>query len=385
MALSASTEAIGAVSDLLSTRISARLSNLPVLVGRPSDAADVQGTRCLNLFLYRVAFDAQMRNTPVDAGQQPPLWLVLHYLISAFDSLHESESSAAHRLLGQGLVALQELNFLRPPVSMQALTRNPEPLKITFDDADPELLSKLYNGNDELFRLSAAFQVRPVMLATDAAPAYAPLVTSVGPPLNPGVAVLPSMGARLTALEPARFQAGEEVTLRGLDLGGYDTILLGGTAVVPLAGQPGDRGDVMRFRLPANTPIAAAGYAVTVSRTLPSGHLMTSSPVLGELMPVLSAVALSGPLTPANGNPGSPLFGSFTVTGAQFGGPSESIFAALYRDGAAQVQLEPSAPATATSVTFTVPSALALPAGSYRVLLRVNGQQAVNSPELLWT
>jgi hypothetical protein len=385
MALSATTEAVGAVSDLLSTRVSARLSNLPVLVGRPSDAADFQGARCLNLFLYRIAFDPQMRNTPLDAGQQPPLWLVLHYIVTAFDSLHESESPAAHRLLGQGLVALQELNFLRPGVSLQALVRNPEPLKITFDDAEPELLSKLFNGNDEQFRLSAAFQVRPVMLATDAAPSYAPLVTSVGPPASPGVVVLPSMGARLTGIEPARFQAGDVVELRGLDLGGYDRVQLGGNSIVPLAAQPGDRGDVMRFQLPANTPIAAAGYAVAVSRTLPSGHLMSSSPVLGELMPVVTAAALDGPLTPVNANPGAPLFGSFTVSGAQFGGPAESIFAALFRDGAAQIQLEPSAPATATSVAFSVPAALALPPGSYRVLLRVNGQQAATSPELVWT
>src|SRR6188768_4068955 len=120
MALSATTEAIGAVSDLLSTRISSRLSNLPVLVGRPADAVDaVDGTRCLNLFLYRIAFDASLRNTPVDPGQQPPLWLVLHYVVTAFDITHESETSAAHRLLGQGLVALQELNYLRPSVTMQ--------------------------------------------------------------------------------------------------------------------------------------------------------------------------------------------------------------------------------------------------------------------------
>jgi Pvc16 N-terminal domain len=385
MALSATTEAIGAVSELLATRVSARLSNLPVLVGRPSDAASVQGTRCLNLFLYRIVFDAQMRNTPLDAGQQPPLWLVLHYLVTAFDASHESETSAAHRLLGQGLVALQELNFLRPAVSMQALTRNPEPLKITFDDADPELLSKLFNGNDELFRLSAAFQVRPVLLVTDAAPSYAPLVTSVGPPAAPGVVVLPSMGARLTSIEPARFAAGELVTLRGLDLGGYDTIQLGGNSVTPLATQPGDRGDVMRFQLPANTPIAAAGYAVAVSRLLPSGHRMSSTPVLGELMPVVSGVVLNGALTAVNANPGAPLFGSFTVSGAQFGGPDEAIFAALFRDGQARIQLEPAAPASATSVGFTVPSAQALPPGTYRVLLRVNGQQAVNAPNLVWT
>lgn len=385
MALSATTEAIGAVSELLATRVSSRLNNLPVLVGRPSDAPSVQGSRCLNLFLYRIGFDGHLRNTPLDAGQQPPLWLVLHYIVTAFDLQHESETSAAHRLLGQGLVALQELNYLRPGVLMQALAGNPEPLKITFDEADPELLNKLFSGAEQQFRLSAAFQVRPVMLATDAAPSYAPLVTSIGPPATPGVMVLPSMGARLTSIEPARFTAGQRIALRGVDLAGYDRIRFGGNLLIPLAAEAEDRGDVLRFELPANTPIAAAGYAISVSRTLSSGHDMTSTPVLGELLPVLGGVALDGLLTPLNAAPGAPLHGSFTVSGAQFGGPLESIFAALFRDGAAQIQLEPSTPATATSVRFTVPSALALPAGSYRVLLRVNGQQASSSPELVWS
>jgi len=385
MALSASTEAIGAVSELLAMRVSSRLSNLPVLVGRPADADAVDASRCLNLFLYRVGFDGHMRNTPLDAGQQPPLWLVLHYLITAFDVDHESETSDAHRLLGQGLVALQELNYLRPSVTMQALTGNPEPLKITFDEADPELLSKLFNGSDEQFRLSAAFQVRPVMLATDAPPSYAPLVTSVGPPLTPGVVVLPSMGARLTSIEPARFRAGERVTLRGLDLGGYDRIQLGGNSIVPLAAEPGDRGDVMRFELPAATPIAAAGYAVSVARTLPSGHDTTSTPLLGELMPVVTGAALSGPLVPASGAPGAPLSGSFTVTGTQFGGPDESIFAALALDGVSRIQLQPAVPATATTLQFTVPTGLPLPPGNYLVLVRVNGQQAAEAPTLVWS
>jgi hypothetical protein len=381
MALNASTEAIGAVSELLSTRVSSRLNNLPVLVGRPSDAPDDLASRGLNLFLYRIGFDGHMRNQPLDVGQQPPMWLTLHYLLTAFDSEDESETIAAHRLLGQGLVALQELNFLRPPVTMAALTANPEPLKITFDEADAELLNKLFSGAEERYRVSAAFQVRPVMLATDAAPSYAPLVQTVGPPGNEGVMVFASMGARLTKIEPAKFIAGDTVTLQGVDLGGYDRINLGGNLLLPLAALPDDRGDVVRFQLPVNTPIAAAGYAVSVARILPTGRTMTSTPLLGELMPVVSGVALDGPLVPAGPN----LHGSFIVSGAQFGGPDESIFAALLLDGIALIQLEPSVDPSATTARFTVPEALALAPGNYGVVLRVNGQQALQTPALLWS
>ncbi|HRP27177.1 MAG TPA: DUF4255 domain-containing protein [Burkholderiaceae bacterium] len=381
MALSATTEAVGAVSELLATRVSSRLNNLPVLVGRPSDAPDDLNARGLNLFLYHVAFDGHMRNQPLDRGQQPPVWLTLHYLLTAFDAEGESETVGAHRLLGQGIVALQELNFLHAPVTAAALTGNPEPLKITFDEADADLLNKLFSGTEERYRVSVAFQVRPVMLATDAVPDYAPLVQTVGPPGNEGVMVFASMGARLTSIAPAKFVAGQTVELRGVDLGGYDRINLGGNQLLPLAALPDDRGDVVRFQLLANTPIAAAGYAVSVTRILPSGRTMTSTPLLGELMPVVSGVALDGALTPAGAN----LHGSFVVDGAQFGGPDESIFAALLFDGSARIQLEPSSDPTPTSARFTVPEALALPPGSYRVVLRVNGQQAVQTPELVWT
>src|SRR5947207_952755 len=134
MPLLDSQEAIGAVSDLLRSRISTRLNPMNVLVGRPETAAKANDGRKLNLFLYRVGFDQHLRNEPLDRGQEPPLWVVLHYLLTAFDAQAESDSVDAHRLLGRGLSALQEMNFLRPSASQ--LARNPEPLKITFDEAD---------------------------------------------------------------------------------------------------------------------------------------------------------------------------------------------------------------------------------------------------------
>ena len=65
--------------------------------------------------------------------------------------------------------ALHELSFLRldplvaPDVRL-ALENNPEPLKLTFDESSAELLSKIMQGTDERYRLSVAFQVRPVMI-----------------------------------------------------------------------------------------------------------------------------------------------------------------------------------------------------------------------------
>ena len=66
----------------------------------------------LNLFLYETAFDATLRNLSLRDGEPPPLWLVLKFLLTAFDRDERSDSAAAHELLGSGMSALHELNFL---------------------------------------------------------------------------------------------------------------------------------------------------------------------------------------------------------------------------------------------------------------------------------
>ena len=64
MSLVDSLEAIGAVTDLLSKRLPPDVS-----VGRPEAAAagDPIGAK-LNLFLYEIEFDGQMRNFSLDEG-----------------------------------------------------------------------------------------------------------------------------------------------------------------------------------------------------------------------------------------------------------------------------------------------------------------------------
>lgn len=374
-----STEAIGAVSELLSTRLSTALNNVSVPVGRP-EAGGAQG-RALNLFLYGVGLDPHLRNEPLDRGQPPPLWLVLHYLLTAFDSGGDSDTAAAHRLLGQGMAALHELNFIRPPVTNLPLAKNPEPLKVTFDEAGVDLLSKVMQGSDEKFRVSAALQVRPVLLAVETPPAYAPLVTIIGPPDDPGIKVSPSMGARLTGIEPQRFVAGTAVTLTGVDLAGYGEALLG-EHVLPLS--PGALEGTVLFTLPSAAAVPANAYPVCVARTV-SGRKLTSNALLAELMPRVTAAALDGALTLLPpGDAGAPRHGRFRVTGRQLGGAGASVFATLFGGGAAHGLFEPDAGATQTQLRFTVAAGQALPPGDYRLVVRVNGQQAAESPLLPW-
>lgn len=378
MALAATKEAIGAVTQMLQTKLIAS-AGVNVAVGRPEAAAGTnsEGAK-LNLFLYQVGFDPHMKNFSLDNGQPAPLWAVLHYLITAFDIGRDSDSIDAHKLLGRGLTALQTLNYMEPNPAVLAdapLVSNPEPLKITFDNADVELLSKVMQGTDEKYRVSAAFQVRPLMLMPDNLPEYAPAVLSVGPPTSPGVVVLPSLGPRLDPLQPEKFETGATLKLTGQELGEVSLVCFGDTCYPATFAN-----SALSVTVPAGTTLSAGSYGVTAVRMLPSGRRFSSNAVLGRLLPTLTG-ASHGALTSVGGK----LHGDLTLTGARLGGPNDSIFVALYKDGRCAVLLEATGIPAQNSLTVTVAHEQALDPGQYYVILRVNGEQAIQSPAVNWT
>lgn len=376
MALVDTQDAIGAVSEMLQTKITAK-TGLTVDVGRPEAAALSSTGDKLNIFLYQIDFDPSLKNYSLDHGQPAPLWLVLRYLITAFDTDKESDSIEAHKMLGQGLAALQDLNFIRPnPLSPsdEPLLNNPEPLKITFDSADAELLSKLMQGSEEKYRVSSAFQIRPVMIMPPTLPSFAPLVKTVGLPGSEGVAVFPSMGPRLEELTPERFEAGQTLTIEGLDIGGISEICFGDTCY-PMTLVNGN----IEITLPAATTLSAGAYAVTGVKLLPGGKRFSSNALIGHLLPKLTTASV-GPLTPSGPN----LFGDLTLTGSRLGGPDDSIFVGLYKDGKTVVLIEATGVAAQNTLTASVTIDHAIPSGIYFVILRVNGEQAINFPQVNW-
>src|SRR5215813_10286780 len=151
MALAESGRAIGAVTLLLQDHLLRR--GFDVTIGKPEVAASNDTNAKLNLFLYETTFDPHLRNHSLRNGEAAPLWLVLKYLLTAFDARENSDSAAAHELLGRGIAALNELNFLAldaaaAPAVRLALEDNPEPLKLTFDETTADLLSKIMQGTD---------------------------------------------------------------------------------------------------------------------------------------------------------------------------------------------------------------------------------------------
>ncbi len=374
MPLSATQEAIGAVSEAIRSQLELRTSLL-VTVGRPDIAATTEGPTKLNLFLYQIDFDSFLKNHSLHDGEAAPLWLVLRYLITAFDADQDSDTVAAHRLLARGLAALQEMNTLLPTVP--ALLDNPEPLKLTFDASDSELLSRLMQGSDEKYRISAAFQVRPVLIAPDQPPSFALPVLTVGPPGAEGVLVLPSLGPRLVRITPARFESGALIELAGDGIDSSVDLVHLGTMDLPVVAMSDN---AVRARLPAVPTLSAGDYAVAVSRPLPSGRRLSSNLLAATLLPTVTG-AVVGPLLPNGGN----FAGSVTITGQRLGSAKDAVFVSFYRDGRVILNLEITGSVAQTSLIATVDAAHSLPPGTYYLIVRVNGAQAIRTPDVAWT
>lgn len=414
MALGDTGKAIGATTAALREHLANR-AKLPVTVGRPDESVGATGR--LNLFLYEIVFDPSLKNTPLDDGQPAPLWLVLKYVMTAFDAevgqTPDSDTVKAYEALGEGVRALQSLNYLTPPSGLlpdylKAMTPNPEDLKVTFDEATPDLLSKLMQGSNDKYHLSVAFQVRPVLIAPPEPASYSLLVgvDYVTPPTPPTVIgedgiripVLPSMGPVITSVEPESFEAGDTVTVHGTDLHLSGLSVSLGPVDLPVTMQRPDRLQfVAREDLLTGERISAGGHALTVAQEVTPTRRRRSNPLVASLLPTLDAAGFAAP--PAV-DPGPPVtaHGTILLTGTLLGRDDDDVFLALYRDGETvrvmdyftKEALIPGPPAPSQTRKHLVmlgalpPDADSVPRGRYHVILRVNGQQAKQSPELVF-
>lgn len=386
MALADSGRAIGAVTRLLQDHLIRR--GFDVSIGKPEDAASNDSNAKLNLFLYETVLDPQLRNQSLRDGEAPPLWLVLKYLLTAFDADESSDTALAHDLLGRGMSALSELSFLRldPLVALGvrlALENNPEPLKLSFDEAGVDLLSKIMQGTNERYRLSAAFQMRPVMIVPASLPRGALLVgvdylttpeTIIG---REGVQVdvIPTMGAVLERVEPERFEAGAALTLYGSDLGASSMEVMLGDVMLTIVERHVDR-LVLRAEGSSGTPIAdgtalSAGEMPLIARSrLSPTHTRSSNMLAARLSPTLAGAALAA--------------GNLVLNGLLLGAAGDDIMVLLVRadDGTTAHLFDTVATAADQKSLNIAGAAAAVPAGTYRVILRVNNQQAKASPSV---
>ncbi|WP_017296915.1 DUF4255 domain-containing protein [Nodosilinea nodulosa] len=401
MALADTGKAIGAVTQLLREHLlPPTVPEADVTVGRPEDAATLSQNPKLNLFLYEIQFDPSLRNQPLDRGQPFPLWLVLKYLLTAIDATGNSDSILAHGLLGDGIRALQELAFLpligstSPLNTRAALQDNPEPLKITFDQTPSDLLSKVMQGSDEKYRCSVGFEVRPVMITTRQPASYSLLVgidyeaNVVIGAAGIKIPVLPAMGPMLKELSPTRITPADldlptpvvpTVTIRGQNLALSDlSVRLGEVELTISAQSPGEIQAQVNGDIANGGVISAGSHALCVVQALPDAHQRSSNLLVLNLLPLLNTAAYAPSADPD-------VQGVLTLSGRLLGTAADDIFVALYRAGTTvQVfdAVEPVVPPPPPQTQLRVPIRTAdmAPVAGDRVILRVNGQQANNSP-----
>jgi hypothetical protein len=418
MPLVDTSRAIGAVTAVLKERLESPNTGVgkPVSVGRldQSSGADEH----LNLFLYEIVFDPHLKNTPLNEGEKPPAWLVLKYLLTAFESTKESDSAKAHKLLGSAIRVIQQDDLLKLDglaTDTDPLTPNPSELFVTFDESPSDLVARLSQGSDETPRLSIAFQVRPVMIASGEPGDYSLLVgvdyastaiptppdTFIKTPEPVGIDVIPSMGPvieRISAIQindkgiesqtGNGFEIDEEVAVFGTDMHLANlSVILGSTELAITLQKP----DELRFKVDSTiigaSNMSAGSYPVTVALTLAgTGKKRKSNAVIGNLVPTLNTAAIAGAISTPATKPNH-RFANIDLTGLLLGKDEDDVVVAFYRDGKTYGMCDEfvaiaSPPPLQPSRTLTMKEEHAVEKGKYKLILVVNGQQAPQSPEV---
>jgi hypothetical protein len=373
MALSDSSKAIGAVTRLLTQRLTT--VGLSAQAGRPDKISST--FTGVNLFLYEVTRNAALANESLFEGEPPPLWLTLHFLLNA---AHEGETDTpeAHDLLGQAMAALQRQNFLNPTSGSPeelALEHANEPLKITFEPSASDVTSKITQSGvaNERYRLGIAFEVRPIVIAPEPPQKFDFLVgiDYTQPPPNNliegeglGLQILPTMGPQITRVNPERLSHSSTgtFTVEGVDLhlSGLQCCLSG--AVLTLDSQ---QPSLLKVRTAlTGLGLSAGEHVLYVTQPLLGGKTRQSNKRLVRVLPTVTSVTL--------------VASTLTVTGQLLGGAEDDVWIALLRNG--QVLRVIEGPATAVTQDQLTATLTALPPGPAHVVVRVNGQQAHQSP-----
>lgn len=185
--------AIGGVSASLQTLLRDRMqlpvgmvrTQLQVVISTPQpedDQTAAEPTR-VNLFLYRATENAALKNQmipgqghPSEYGN-PPLSLVLHYLITAYGATEDNglvNETRAHFLLGSAMRTLHDFPVITdglmtvnsaPTQILHASLRGEfEQIKICLDPLTLEDMSKVWTALTRPYRLSAAYTVSVVQI-----------------------------------------------------------------------------------------------------------------------------------------------------------------------------------------------------------------------------
>jgi hypothetical protein len=374
--------AIEAVTQTLRWLIGAGL-------GRPTNQGGVQGVHIgaappdqaqnsghpveLNLFLYQAAVDGSLRNQPPrtlvpgESGE-PPLPLVLHYLLTPYIKGGDDVDVTAHHLLG---LAVQTLNdhpvLTRTELADIAPYSNVadqvERIRISWQQLEEKDIFSLWSIFSSPYRLSVAFEVRAVLIdsrrdSRTPLPVLTRGVNDRGPEANANVdSPFPELSAAIPPNAQPSARIGDAVTLRGANLGASAVrVLLDHpqlTAPIPVTPSSTSSTEVT-FTVPNTLPAGAVSVALGLTATgLP--ETLTNAVAL----PLAPKITTSLPISVA-GTAG------ITITCDPPVRPGQQAQLLLAEHG---VAAQPFAAATG-SLTFAL---INVPPGAYLTRLRIDG------------
>lgn len=322
----------------------------------------------VNLFLYQAEIDAALRNTPptgLASGEtgEPAMPLVLHYLLTPYAP--GGDDIRAHRLLGGALQALHSHPLLtRADLSGAApysdVGRQAEQLRITWQPLEEKDIYSLWSVFQAPYRLSAAFEVRVVLIDNTRAPITPlPVLTRGADGRGPVAAAsvtspVPTvLRVRYPDGQPAA-TVGQQVALEGGALAATTAVRIANPALDTSVDVAPDRVD--NLTVTATLPASVRAGLCRVAAVGPAGP---GSEVYLAVAPTPSGLPITVGRDPA---------GTATVT---FGctPPIEPDQRVSLLAGGLVTAMEPVATST-TAPTFRVASAAP---GSFPARLRVDG------------
>jgi len=167
--------------------------------------------------------------------------------------------------------------------------------------------------------------------------------------------------------------------VRGADLHLSGLTLRLGTAILPASVQ---RPDLLQALVDTSLlppgPLRAGSQPLAVVQVLPGGRLRSSNVMGAGIRPIVTGATVFGLHAVAGGRAAAEI----RLEGTLLGGADDDVFVAFYRDGAVRASFD--APlvhnAAQTELRLQIPDERGLLQGDYRVILRVNGEQARTSP-----
>ncbi|WP_406641306.1 DUF4255 domain-containing protein [Amycolatopsis sp. WGS_07] len=278
----------------------------------PDETPGPSGDPQLNLFLYQISIDEGLRNEdpvglrPGEHGD-PQLPLVLHYLLTAFVP---GGDVIAHRMLGGAMRMLHEnphlsRERLRHVVSPSDVSEQPELIRLTWQSFAEKDIYSLWSAFQTSYRLTVAFEARPVLIdsrrpprlpvpvlrwgARDLGPEAVASVESPFPQLNAAVPVV--LGPDGSEHEEASVKLGGRVVLRGAHLDQANEVrlthpLLAEPVSIPVV--PGSAAEV-RFELtgpPQAFPAGLWSVALVSGTTETNAVSLAVAPEITSRMPM---------------------------------------------------------------------------------------------------